>query len=228
MNYYAKRFFGQQGIVTDGLKLWLDASNPLSYPGTGTLWSDLSGNGNNGTMINGVAYSTANGGVMSFDGVNDTVNFPNSLIVSNLTGHTISLWIKRDNKTGYQGIMTVKNGFGVNCNILMLSGTSNNYPFAYGGTNMPTKSSTTPLTVGLWYNCTFVAYNYSLTLYINGEIITDTYSPPYGGFGDDNNIGKYAGNYLSAQLNEPLIYNRALTASEVLQNYNATKSKYGL
>ena len=57
MSYYAKRFFGQvqnEGIVTDGLKLWLDASNPASYPGSGTTWFDLSGNGNNGTMMGGV------------------------------------------------------------------------------------------------------------------------------------------------------------------------------
>ena len=142
MGYYSGKLMSIQAeaiptIITDGLKLWLDASNPSSYPGSGTTWYDLSGNGNNGTMVNGVTYSTANGGVMSFDGVNDIVNFTNSLIVNNLTGHTISLWIKRNNKIGFQGIMTVKNGVGSSCNILMLSGTPDKYSFAYGGSNMP-------------------------------------------------------------------------------------------
>ena len=57
MGHYAKKFFGQaqrEGIVTDELKLCLDASNPASYHGSGTTWYDLSGNGNNGTMVNGV------------------------------------------------------------------------------------------------------------------------------------------------------------------------------
>jgi hypothetical protein len=58
-------------IVRDGLVLNLDAGNPASYPGTGTTWTDLSGNGNNGTLVNGVGYSSDNGGSLVFDGVND-------------------------------------------------------------------------------------------------------------------------------------------------------------
>lgn len=58
-------------IVTDGLVLCLDAANPKSYPGSGTVWSDLSGNGNNGTLVNGVGYNSNNGGYLTFDGSND-------------------------------------------------------------------------------------------------------------------------------------------------------------
>ena len=86
MSYYAKRFFGQvqnEGIVTDGLKLWLDASNPASYPGGGTTWYDLSGNGNNGTMVNGVAYNSANGGVMILDGIDDKINCGTNFTITN-------------------------------------------------------------------------------------------------------------------------------------------------
>jgi hypothetical protein len=61
-------------IVTDGLVLCLDAGNPKSYPGSGTTWTDLSGNGNNGTLVNGVGYSGDNLGSLSFDGVNDYYN----------------------------------------------------------------------------------------------------------------------------------------------------------
>ena len=65
---------GGKPIVTDGLVLCLDAANPKSYPGSGTTWTDLSGNGNNGTLVNGVGYNSDNGGSLSFDGVNDYVS----------------------------------------------------------------------------------------------------------------------------------------------------------
>ena len=64
--------------VKDGLVLDLDAGNPLSYPGTGTTWTDLSGNNNNGTLINGVGYNSDNGGSLVFDGVDDHGTIPHS------------------------------------------------------------------------------------------------------------------------------------------------------
>ena len=83
----ALRFINVVSIVMDGLKLWLDASNPLSYPGTGTTWYDLSGNGNDGTMLNGV---TPLSNAMQFDGVNDYVTAP--VLVPSRT-YTVSFWI---------------------------------------------------------------------------------------------------------------------------------------
>jgi hypothetical protein len=60
-------------IITQNLVLCLDAANPKSYPTTGTTWTDLSGNGNNGTLVNGVGYNTANGGALVFDGADDYI-----------------------------------------------------------------------------------------------------------------------------------------------------------
>ena len=62
-------------IVTDGLVLLLDAGNTKSYPGTGTTWTDISRNGNNGTLTNGPTFDSANGGSLVFDGVDDYVNW---------------------------------------------------------------------------------------------------------------------------------------------------------
>jgi hypothetical protein len=62
-------------IITQNLVLCLDAANPKSYPGSGTTWTDLSGNGNTGTLVNGVGYNSGNLGSLSFDGVNDYVNY---------------------------------------------------------------------------------------------------------------------------------------------------------
>ena len=227
MSYYAKRFFGQvqnEGIVTDGLKLWLDASNPSSYPGTGTTWYDLSGNGNNGTMMGGV---TPLSNAMRFDGVNDYVSFNDNLYVSNSLGHSVSFWIKRGDKSTYQGIATIRINSGQS-NILMMSGTLNNYSLAYGGVGLSAKSLRTPLTVGQWYNVTFVALNGTSKVYINGIEITNTYSPSYRVFNEINKFGQYGNNWMLAEIHDPLIYQKALTETEVLQNFNATKSKYGL
>ena len=227
MSYYAKRFFGQvqnEGIVTDGLKLWLDASNPASYPGSGTTWYDLSGNGNNGTMIGGV---TPLSNAMSFDGVNDYISFNDSLYVSNSLGHSISIWIKRGDKSAHQGIATIRINSGKS-NILMMSGTSNNYSLAYGGVGLSAKSLITPLTVGQWHNVTFVALNGTSKVYINGIEITNTYSPSYGSYVEINKLGRYGANYMLAELNDILIYQKALTSGEITQNYNVNKSKYGL
>jgi hypothetical protein len=88
-------------IATNGLVLCLDAANRKSYPGSGTTWTDLSGNGNNGTLTNGPTYSSANGGSLSFDGTNDVVNSTTS-IIDRADGQeiTVSCWIKPSRTSG--------------------------------------------------------------------------------------------------------------------------------
>jgi hypothetical protein len=82
-------------INESGLVLCLDAGNTKSYPGSGTTWTDLSGNGNTGTLVNGPTYSSANGGSIVFDGSNDYIqtNFNYSLTSSN-TEFTCAAWYK--------------------------------------------------------------------------------------------------------------------------------------
>ena len=108
-------------IVTNGLILNLDASNTSSYPGTGTVWTDLSGQNNNGTLVNGVGYSSVNGGTLTFDGVNDYVNMGNIfnfgtgdftyevvVLYNNLTSNASGATIGKDNYSGtntYKGVL---------------------------------------------------------------------------------------------------------------------------
>jgi hypothetical protein len=79
-------------IVTDGLVLCLDAANRQSYPGSGTVWTDLAGS-NNGTLTNGPTFSSANGGSLVFDGSNDYINLQNPSAL-NLTELTVSAWVR--------------------------------------------------------------------------------------------------------------------------------------
>ena len=93
MSYYAKRFFGQHGIVTDGLKLWLDASNPASYPGSGTTWYDLSGNSDNATLYGPILFED---NALKFNGTNNST-YVMTTLKSNyiISDFTFSIWIKR-------------------------------------------------------------------------------------------------------------------------------------
>ena len=90
-------------IITTQLQLYLDAGNASSYPGSGTAWTDLSGNSRNGTLTNGPTYSGTNGGSIVFDGTNDYVQCSGSLTV---TAATFVTWIKRNGSRDiYDGIL---------------------------------------------------------------------------------------------------------------------------
>jgi hypothetical protein len=99
--------------ITDGLVLCLDAANPKSYPGSGTIWTDLSGNGNNGTLVNGVGYNSGNLGSLVFDGVDDVINLSSSSSIQNLTTNfTISTIVRTNVSGGHYSIFTKGNNFG--------------------------------------------------------------------------------------------------------------------
>lgn len=229
MGYYAKRFFGQQhGIITDGLKLWLDASNPLSYPGSGTTWFDLSGNSNNGTMVNGVAYNSANGGVMSFDGVDDYVSLINP--IQNPLEMSINLWFYPI--YGMLGVIySCRNSNTELIQITKQSATEVLYQIR-GANNMILQLSHS-IQLNQWVNLVGV-FNKNTGVHTfckNGECVNGSLNLSGIALNSTaHRIGSiYTNNgFVNMLFNEPAIYNRALTASEVLQNYNATKSKYGL
>jgi len=100
-------------IVTDGLVLALDAGNTKSYPGSGTTWFDRSGNARNGTLTNGPTFSSANGGSIVFDGVDDYVSCGNPSIFQINQG-TISAWVKTSSPgSDYRGIITKQSNYGL-------------------------------------------------------------------------------------------------------------------
>ena len=95
-------------LVLSGLTLCLDAANTKSYVGSGTTWTDLSGNSNTGTLTNGPTYSSANGGSIVFDGTNDyaTISF-NSVFNVTSNPFTVIVWNKKNTSSnGYNGLIT--------------------------------------------------------------------------------------------------------------------------
>lgn len=217
-------------IVTDGLVLALDAANPKSYPGTGTTWSDLSGLGNDGTLQNGVTYSTDNKGTMIFDGVNDYVNIGNKLAY--LTSLTLDCWVYfTQQSSNYNGIIskTLDNTDGYELRTLTYTSTTTNIQFRYKGDNAGTGVITCDN--NKWLNIVATGKFGAQYVYINGVQVASaaTQATPSPNT-RDLVIGKlaYSTLYMAGRISNVKIYNRDLSAQEIKQNFNATRGRYGI
>jgi hypothetical protein len=217
--------------VTNGLVLYLDAGNTNSYPGTGTSWRDISGNSNNGTLINGPTFNSGNGGSIVFDGVDDYVTCGNDASVQINQG-TISAWVRTSSPgSNFRGIITKQLNYGLFTNDGVL------VTFDWG--NVQTRSTGINIADNIWKNVAMTFTTNTGTpsnnaiIYLNGSavlITTIKYSNNTidielgrGGSGGGGNTQLLNGRIANAQ-----IYNRALTQAEILQNYNALKGRYGL
>lgn len=211
-------------IVTDGLVLCLDAANIKSYPGSGTTISDVSGNGRSGTLQNGISASNS---VLTFDGTNDYVSISaNSLWGFPGQGGTIIVWSKRTSGTGWV-IGYQKGGWEgylIGTGSIDYSGQSGSNDFNAGFS----------VTNNVWYMITFVVdrtggfyyfYRNNATL-INSKAISHpalTATQLYLGARGDVPDG-----FFNGQVGNFMFYNRALTAAEIQQNFNATRGRYGI
>ena len=213
-------------IVTNGLVLALDAANNKSYPGSGTTWSDLSGNNNTGTLTNGPTFSAANLGSILYDGVDDTVTL--SLVSSNVNNVTTEVWFKAITLPGDRGLFLNgsggSSGYGLQFGACGTSGTTL-YVF-FGGLNCNVVSYSN-LVTNTWYQAVYTRTTTPSTsniLYINGtSVSTNTSANPNSPSGVTL-VGHSAYNgYISVVRH----YNRTLSVTEILQNYNATKGRFG-
>jgi hypothetical protein len=226
-------------IITNGLVLSLDAANNKSYPRSGTTWTDLSGNNNTGTLTNGPTFNAGNQGSISFDGTDDyidTVNTGTTFQFSNTT-FTLSLWVKTNAVSGNlisKGATASTGGWVVG---LSSNGTFNTTTKFSDGFNVATRSSVSSINDNNWYNIVIIITtntstqsSNNLLLYLNGILNQSslTLSNVYAATTDTIQIGRRpSGGYFSGNISNVQIYNRELTAAEVLQNYNATKSRFG-
>ena len=228
--------FGGPNIIDSGLVLSLDAGNVKSYPGTGTIWYDKSGFQNNGTLTNGPTFS---GGSIVFDKVDDYVDVNRQIQFERTDSFTLSAWINTNDGNNNQIINNETQGyrgyqFSVDSNgklFLFLRNTvSTNFLGVRMLSNFPSN---------LWCYVTAV-YNGSsnasgVKLYINGiEQITEIAGDNLTSTTISNEttwIGRrrpQTQGPFNGKISIVQIYNKALTASEVLQNYDATKSRFNL
>ena len=219
-------------IITSGLVLNLDASNASSYPGSGTTWTDLSDNNNTGELVNGPTYSSNNGGYIILDGNNDYINVPNnSTLNSNIT--TVSVWFQYSTVNNYYGTLISKadatgtyNGW----NIYIYNNVIN---AQIKGNPATTDIPGTTISTNVWYNITLVSVSGGTSyLYLNNSLLnsrntvsyTVTTSQPLRVARAIDTFWTYFG----GNIGQIIQYNRALNSTELTQNFNATKTRFGL
>jgi Concanavalin A-like lectin/glucanases superfamily len=217
-------------IVSSGLVLALDAGNIKSYPGSGTTWTDLSGNSNTGTLTNGPTYNSGNGGSIVFDGVDDFIDFTSDSNLLPTAGLTVSVWFN-PNVTTARGLVG-KTSTGSNGYIFYVGGRNSMY---FRVNDIVAFSLTNSLSAGAWFNMVGTwTPSTSMTVYRNGtQSFTLTTSIP-ASITDPSSILEIgspppgSATYFDGRIPQVSIYNRALTATEISQNYNALRGRYGL
>jgi hypothetical protein len=222
-------------IITNGLVLALDAANTKSYPGSGTVWSDLSGNNYSGSLVNGPTFSSASGGGIFFDGSNDYVDVIPTSSGSAASSYTFSVWFYPNSALSSVTIQRGVDGSGNGWSLLAGIET-NKYrvgvvTISTGAVGYVVTSSVAAI-ANQWVNVTGVwNAGSSLSLYINGSfqssraITTTTLRSSNSGWV----LGRLTTTSYSSQIiSNTSVYNRTLSESEILQNYNATKARFGL
>ena len=232
-------------IITDGLVLCLDAGNTKSYSGSGTTWTDLSGNGNTGTLVNGVGYNSANGGSLSFDGSNDKITIDSSSSTNLSDGDfTISSWFyiptSVDTTNLYYWIFAIGTSSGAGntwylrlwrsgispgalftrINNVILLGTDGDDSAAYPGDYY--KAS------GRWTHFTFIENNGTSYYYMNGVQTGSASTPTIPSGNNYITIGNMSTDQSPTNMlvSNFSLYQKPLTVAEVEQNYNALKGRY--
>lgn len=207
-------------IVRNGLVLHLDAANVKSYPGTGTVWNDLSGNGNNGSLLNGVGYSSNNSGIMSFDGTNDYVETASSINMD-FASFSVLAWFKTTQSADAK----------------IFSNSITYHPIqTYNGTMRTCVNGctigTTVINDGVWRLATVVGDTTSIRLYLNNNTApeitqakTTTTTNTVPNIGKAGDMNAY---YFSGDISQVSVYSRALSVNEIQQNFNAMRGRYNV
>ena len=229
--------------VTDGLVLCLDATDIKSYSGSGTTWYDRSTNGNNGILTNGPIYSSADGGSIAFDGSNDYVssNVGTILDIGTSVSITYSAWIKYSTSaSNYTGIIAkaVAASGGNTGFQMLLYANKLSCEVALAGSILVGPLTgllgTTLLNTGKWFNIvlTINRSTNTVSIYVNGVLEssqTNAAISTYNLTSTSNLLiatERTSALFLNGNISQALIYNKALSQAEVLQNYNAQKARY--
>lgn len=225
-------------IVTNGLVLCLDAANNKSYPGTGTVWTDISRVGATGTLINGPTFSSANRGAIVFDGTNDYVNLtrPSSIVTGgSITVCMYAKWTTVGTTTTTIQALIDNNHNAPNIGFVMQDrpDLSQRLTFTVRPSTSGQVTSSFVVGNGNWYHITGTNDGTTSRLYING--LLDASFTESGGLATvqpNITIGRWQGGGGSRHMNgsvaQVFIYNRALSAFEVFQNYSASKGRFNL
>lgn len=224
---------GGPNIISNGLVLYLDASNSKSYISGSTIWTDISKESINGTLTNGPTFSSNNRGIITFDGSNDlyeclTTSKINTIVTNNSL--TLSVFFRNDFTASFRDIAGLNKVSGNNPFVIRQSPSNNDliiFDITVSGSRYtPTIKTSQPNNTWTYVCGTFG--NNQIKTYYNGALVTTVNTT--GNIRDfDSNqfrIGGLGYTYYKGDISNVSLYNRALTDQEVLQNYNATKTRF--
>lgn len=207
---------------------------------TGGGWVDLSGNGNHGELVNGPSHNSDTGGSIVFDGTNDYINLGNVGTIGNY--QTIDVWFYSTSVTNYRNILDMNYAnYGSTGNVgprleqstggatgWVWSGNTSNNSLAIG------QSVSYNISANTWYNATWVNDNGTVAVYLNGVAtqtgISSTYGfiTTYGAASIGRGFHLDSSRYFAGRVGTVKIYSKVLSATEILQNFNATRDRYGV
>jgi len=229
--------FQAPAIITSSLVLHLDAANPLSYPGSGNIWTDLSGYNNNVNFVNTTNFSSTNQGSIIFSGSNyGVINSSTSNLIFGNSNFTRSWWqlaSASNNNTRIFGNLS-NNSWSPNNWVFAQNNSANKVEFFVNNSNSnPVVGVTT--TAQTWQNIVLTRSGNNWAIYLNNSQIATASNTATvdGGVLKSFYIGSsgwpadiatpWIGNIANI-----LIYSKALTTSELNSNYNALKTRFGL
>jgi hypothetical protein len=212
--------------VSSNLIRSYDINNRFSYNGSGTTLGDVSGNGVDGTLVNGVGYNSSNGGALVFDGNDDYVSFSSGL--SSTDNLTNEAWV---NPSAFSGLKIILIPDGWNTGNVCIEFDQNTLQFALFGE--PDKYSNYTFNTNTWYQVATVYSKSAKTIsfYVNGVLTnTENYSNPSSVSNSTLKMGSWNGNdrFFIGKIGLVRIYNSSLTSQEILTNFNGSKSRFGL
>ena len=216
-------------IVEDGLILYLDAANRRSYPGSGTAWTDLSGNNNTSTLQNGPSYNSQNNGFIVFDGSNDVGEITSSPSIEVSGNITIDVWMYL--LSSIAGAVISKGPISTDYDYMVYY--SDNGPrlafFKKDTLGVVDTAQYTTTILNRWVHTCWVYNGSTIIGYENG--VQATSAAASGNIRTSSvslKIGAGWVTYRNCHIAQTKIYNRALTATEVLQNFEATRGRFEL
>lgn len=223
------------GVVTDGLVLYLDAGNEKSYAGTGTTWSDLSGDENNCTLANTPTFSSNNGGYFQFNGVNEYVD--TNFDATSYFPLSVCFWINLETliESGSNIFLDQSTG-AVGMGFRYRGGIEQVEAFWYdtGNSNLATLIPINEFSTNTWHYMCVTFNTNSIKGYLDGSLsASNVVSLTSSGRSlDTSNNAKIAsyndssGGYLDGKIASVQIYNKELSSDEILKNYNALKNRF--
>jgi hypothetical protein len=216
-------------IITSGLVVCLDPGNARSYAGSGTAWSDLSGNGLSATIGNSPTFSSTNGGILTYSGANvgATATTSSSLFNVGTGDFTVECWARVSSFAPYSLPFSLDdnlNGAGIT---YYLAASPNNFRTWVANT---ANNSVSQISTNTWYHLVISRLSGTVSKYINGVLDSTHVASGSLSTGQSVKIAwRYDGSYnFTGSIGKVSFYNLALTATQVLQNFNAMRGRFGL